>query len=536
MLMLAIPFQAHIIAPNTYVPYHHSNASTKHISQTANHNQIFGLLLDNMNALTRCEMPVLEPGDYKRHWNDTTPTCAKHWLENDKQKQTWSNKADETCITECSDFQTVRKHECLALKATITAARTPMTSSDKHVCRREQKRALSLFIQLFIREVVAVSAAGSVPDMKVLWSVFCPQNVGVILKLPPKFCKKAENSTAKILMMGDGISRQMVGVVCKETSHTERQWSDSAFYYKKGADGVCTYAAKKKIGFLHFFGSRPFGPYPGKYSDEYDRDKDHYVDTQKRVVEGVKVFSKREGTPSVVVLNFVLGDIAWNLWNRQPQWTKSNCPKNKCCLSPTCKEKRFVKHQKAWQKFQPSPRCYKKCYCECETFIRKGNGVTSSLGNATDLTLRWSLRQENNHTLIRAIASSYKKNMHAIIRSVQKQLPPSTAIIIHTVPKGVQRGADKLYDLYNQAIRELAGFYIDKSVSGSGDGDVILVDWAAMLSGYDQPAIGSKFEPHRCYLRDDQHPRDLYLLALAFLLEETGALWHGLFHHFKQKC
>ena len=50
MLMLAIPFQAHIIAPNTYVPYHHSNASTKHISQTANHNQIFGLLLDNMNV------------------------------------------------------------------------------------------------------------------------------------------------------------------------------------------------------------------------------------------------------------------------------------------------------------------------------------------------------------------------------------------------------------------------------------------------------------------------------------------------------
>jgi hypothetical protein len=57
----------------------------------------------------------------------------------------------------------------------------------------------------------------------------------------------------------------------------------------------------------------------------------------------------------------------------------------------------------------------------------------------------------------------------------------------------------------------------------------VLIDWAAMLSGYSSPAYDDNDKkPRRCYLEDGHHPRDPYMLSMAFLLDQVGLLWSKL--------
>jgi hypothetical protein len=233
-------------------------------------------------------------------------------------------------------------------------------------------------------------------------------------------------------------------------------------------------------------------------------------------------------------------DIAWDVKSRAPNWNYDYCPNqgepnnpsHKCCLKTGCKATRYIHHQEPSNKWQPSSYCYGneekgKCFCECEQ--KKDHPL---LVNPLDLSLRWSQEEASgkvvNQTLIHAQSLRYKQQMRAIIQLVQKQqMPASTLIVLHTVPAATE-GHGALHSHYNEWIRELAGMGGSRHANGGGDADVVLIDWAAMLSGYSQPTYDDTHKPHRCYLRDEHHPRDPYLVAMDFLMEQVNALWMEL--------
>jgi hypothetical protein len=229
---------------------------------------------------------------------------------------------DAACEKECARFQTVDKHECLHLAATINAATKGISKPEAKTslaCMRRKKKKLSLFTQLFIRQVVAAKAAGNKKQMQQLWGKFCPKHVKTVLGIEPDACSKSPSRRTHVLMLGDSISRFMVEAVCAENKQKMREWSGRKFYYGYAADGICKPSAKntpataehKSIAFLHFFGSKAVGPYIGSWKNgngalTINRRKDHYVDTRKRVVEGIKAYREKEGTPTMVALNFLV--------------------------------------------------------------------------------------------------------------------------------------------------------------------------------------------------------------------------------------
>jgi hypothetical protein len=121
--------------------------------------------------------------------------------------------------------------------------------------------------------------------------------------LPP--CSTPSRA-ARVLILGDSISRLMIDDGCASIGGRQRVWGEN-FTYQVGsfAATVCE-TADGAIAYLNLYGSRPQGPY---YFDHVNSAADPWADTELRIAHGMDQFAAAFGEPLAVILRTDMWDL-----------------------------------------------------------------------------------------------------------------------------------------------------------------------------------------------------------------------------------
>lgn len=131
----------------------------------------------------------------------------------------------------------------------------------------------------------------------------------------------AQRSQISILLIGDSISRLLVGEWCEIRGGKIYPQFHSNLMYERGAhegNGACVWN-NITIGFVHVFGSQQEGLYGRGYSYDPADDTRHYIDTKVRIPQAIKKFSELFGKPTFVLFRT-------DLWDMIPILFEDNTP------------------------------------------------------------------------------------------------------------------------------------------------------------------------------------------------------------------